>query len=152
MTRKNIIVFGLITALVVGAVAVPTVYPLCPIGLNQAQWELGVWVEEETHLNSGEVDLDVEVSLSGHTSRTTIQNVTVTFEDASGDVYHTVDIGTISGFTKETETVRLDHPPERIRLETGPIEKGNDDAEYWIHGVKRIDGEFEQFTQVHHKC
>lgn len=152
MSKRPSIILVLISALVLGTIAVVTVAPLCPVGLNQAQWELGVWVEGETHLDNGDVNLEVEVSLSGHTSRTTIQDVTVTFEDSSGDVYHTLDVGAISGFTNERETVRLNHPPDRIRLETGAIEKGNDDAEYWIHGVERINGEYEQFTQTHQEC
>lgn len=121
------------------------------MGLGQAEWELELWVHEETTLDDGEVELKVEVLSSGQTGAT-IRDVTIDFEDANGTVYRSVEIGTISGLGNETRTVRLEHLPERIRLETGAIEKENEDAEYWIKGVQRTDGEYEQFVQEHHNC
>lgn len=136
----------------VGALIVAPSLPLCPIGVGQAEWELGLWATEEMQPEDDAVELDVEIVLSGHVSQTTVRNVTIAFEDANGTAYRTVDVGTISGYTKINESVRLDRAPHRIRIELGSIENGNDDAEYWIRGLERTDGTYEPFTQEHRPC
>lgn len=152
MDRTQLIVLVVIGAAGFSGIAVMMSSPICPMGLNQAEWELHGGVSEERHLTSGEVELDVQILLSGHASGTTIRDVTILFENSEGTVSQAVKVGTISGYTEMTKTVRLEQPPERIRLETGSIEKGNADAEYWIHGAKRSDGGYEQFTQEHQPC
>ena len=152
MEQRRRIALVLVFVLLFGFAVIVVVQPFCsPFGIDQPQWELEVWVYEERALDENDTELDVGVLVSGQAG-STIHDVRLAFEDSDGQVYRTVEVGTLSGLANETRTVRLNRKPSVVRVETGPIEKGNDDAEYWIKGVQQANGEYEQFIQEHQEC
>ncbi|WP_148290922.1 hypothetical protein [Halorhabdus tiamatea] len=151
MVKKILLVLVVIIILLIGGLTLLSSVSMCPIGLSQASWELEAWVYEETALQDGGVELEIEVVSSGH-SVATFHNVVIEYEDINGTVFRRTHLGTFSGNWNETRTIQLNNIPERIRLEIGTLEEENPDAEYWIKGLQRANGSYEPFVQIHKEC
>lgn len=82
-----------------------------------------------------------------------MEDVRVIFEDGSGVELRTVQVGTVSdtGF-RQNISVRLDEPPDRVRIKTGSIhfDTGgiNTEGTVVIYGLERTgNGSYEHFEQ-----
>ena len=149
MKRDPVVV--ILLAVLLGAIAISLSGPICPMGLNQGQWQLEVWVGQEGEMGN-ETIVELQITLSGHVSQTTIDDVELIFLDNNGDQIHVIEVGTLSGYTEKFIVTTVNRPPDRILFKTGEIDTGND-HQYWIKGVERNEeGKYTDFIQVHKEC
>lgn len=118
---------------------------------GNSQWELEVWVSSTEKLENGTVVIDGEVALSGHSTGTTVESISVVFK-GKHLTQQFIQIESMAGHSQQNFSVRVQSLPEKIVIRIEKIRTGND-TDYWIKGLKQTDsGKYEQFIQRKESC
>lgn len=139
MTSRILVVGIVVVVLVLALVGgVLVTFDECDVGYpGGGSWTMSVDAQETKTTDDGTFVFRGQVTIRG-TGNPEAKGVRVVFLDETNETLESVPVGTMAtrGQRRVNVTANLSRPPERIVVTAESIET-NDDADWWIIGLKR---------------